>query len=287
MVILEKVVDKMVEKDMEIIEAIAKENLQILTDGYYFTKSGKKVVIEKKGDSEFWSEERLKTDLGKEKIKAKNDTKVYCTAESVVDFVFRMQKEGVDLNSVVVLHFASPINPCGCLEEGYCHGQGGEIVYCSNLYSTMEIAPFQEANRYGKDFYSHSMVVSRVTFFRDSAMELVEHPATVTVVSCAAVCLSMYLGLDYGYAKGIEVMRERMFYILCLFEKLRSKVISLGAFGCGYVDKHSPHTIALYWDCLLSFIGGAFDEVVMPVPKCDKEENQQAFMYMFGKRGKH
>ena len=263
---------------------MAQKTLQFVEQGWYISKSGKRVELPPTKPSVFWSEEDLRQ-LGKEPYQRMQNTKIYCSDEGVVDFVFRMQKEGVDLSTVGVLNFASALHAGG----GFLNGAMAQeecIAYCSNLYDQIKGSPYYELNHQNKSpLYLHNMIESTVTFFRNSSWELVDDPATVKVITSPAVNMGRFLpaietGKEFDYAR--EVMKDRMFLILCLFTEMRCKVIGLGAFGCGVFGNH-PTQVAHDWEALLCFMGSAFDEVVMPVPSTNTG-NYEVFSRVFGEK---
>lgn len=155
-------------------------------------------------------------------------------------------------SGVGVLNFASAKWPCG----GFLGGSMAQeecLAYCSDLY----IQQWPQAEEYYKlhrensnPFYTHTMFVNNVTFFRNEDFDLIKDYTECKVLTSAAVNLGVAKSHGKSIKEANNIMKARMRKILKVFIDCNCKNIILGAFGCG-VFGNSAEDVAKFWKELL------------------------------------
>lgn len=166
--------------------------------------------------------------------------------ESTIEAIHRMG------DGVGVLNFASAKWPCG----GFLGGSMAQeecLAYCSDLY----IQQWPQAEEYyvlhrdnPNPFYTHTMFVNNVTFFRNVDFNLTENYTECKVLTSAAVNLGVAKSHGKSVKEANAIMKARMRKILKVFIDCECKDIILGAFGCG-VFGNSAESVATFWKELL------------------------------------
>lgn len=258
---------------------IAEETVSISRAGRYTSAAGNEVCFDSAVDTRFWKASDLKA-LSLDGAVVSDSTRIQCLDEGVVDTIFRLRDEGVDMERTGVLNFASAYHPGG----GFLNGsmaQEEALAYCSNLYVNQIDTPFYEENRLLRSkMYSDNMLESRVTFFRDSAYRLVERPVKTMVITSPAVNMGQVKLKGEDERLACQVMRGRMGLVLDLMICRGCTTAVLGAFGCG-VFKNDPDLVAKNWLELLEEKGQYFERVIMAVLDKPGYSNYKVFRKYF------
>ena len=139
-------------------------------------------------------------------------------------------------NEVLVLNFANPVNPGGGVRRGAL-AQEEDLCRKSSLLLSLES---QEAKRYydyNKSLYTHlgsdAIIISpKVAIVKDENGKLLDHSATVAVMTCAAPYIRN--GLEGLSQEEYEtLLYNRIVCMLKVAAYLKYKVLVLGAWGCG------------------------------------------------------
>lgn len=135
-------------------------------------------------------------------------------------------------------------------EEALCH--------VTTLYPVLK--HFQE-RFYNQNVEPAPFYGNRAIFSKDIIYEnQFGFPFKINVLTCVAPNLSRYHTILNGYE---EVIRNRIKFILDIFENNDCRNIVLGAFGCG-VFRNPPEVVARIFKEEL--IGRDFDYVYFPIP---------------------
>ena len=181
------------------------------------------------------------------------NTQIEIKNEGTVDAVFRLSKDSDKNMSLGILNFASAYNPGGGFESG-AMAQEECLAYCSDLYLKQVNGKgyeYYEKNRANRNpLYSDNMLMSNVTFFRNSRFSLVGNHIMCNVLTSPAVNMGIVRDRGGDVDKARNIMKNRMRKILYLFAYYNCTNIVLGAFGCG-VFGNSPDDVAKYWYELL------------------------------------
>lgn len=262
---------------------IAEETVAISKRGEYTSESGTKVTFDPKPATQFFSAAQLEALAESAPVTQGSQgpaVQVECVDEGVVDTVFRLRAEGVDMSRVGVLNFASAYHPGG----GFLNGsmaQEEAIAYCSNLYLNQVDTPFYEENRKIRSkMYGDHMLFSRTFFFRTSDYRLTDQPVSAGVITSPAVNMGQVITKREDVEKAKQVMKRRMDLVLELMLSQGCTTAVLGAFGCG-VFQNDPELIARYWKELLSEKGARFARVIMVVLDKPGKSNYKVFCRYF------
>lgn len=217
-------------------------------------------------------------DLDKSK-KQQNPAKIYVKNESTVDAIHRIQD-----SSLGVLNFASAKHPGG----GFIVGSMAQeecLAYCSDLYIQQWPAGkayYEKHTSQNNPFYTHTMFINNVTFFRDANFNLITNPKMCKVLTSAAVNMGVAIKQGKSKKEGNVIMKSRMRKILNIFVENNCKSIVLGAFGCG-VFGNSAQDVARMWKELLidEEYGYFFNEVCFSVLDTPRSDNYRVFETQF------
>lgn len=190
----------------------------------------------------------------KEKQIGIEDTNIVVKNEGTVDTIFRLSKnKGFKNLSLGVLNFASAYNPGGGFESG-AMAQEECLAYCSDLYlkqTTGKGPEYYQINRSNRQpIYTDTMLMSNVTFFRNSNFMLVAYPVMCSVLTSPAVNMGTVINFKQDEEKAQQIMKTRMRKILYIFALNNCTDLVLGAFGCG-VFGNKPEDVACFWKELL------------------------------------
>lgn len=182
-----------------------------------------------------------------EKEKSSDKAKIEIYNESTIKAIHRMAN-----GNLGVLNFASAKNPCG----GFLGGSMAQeecLAYCSDLFLKQWPIASDYYYRHRENpnpFYTHTMFIDNVTFFRDENFVLVKNPTECKVLTSAAVNLGVAKKQGKSEKEANNIMKSRMRKILNCFIVSDCTDIILGAFGCG-VFGNSAEKIATFWKELL------------------------------------
>lgn len=194
--------------------------------------------------------------------------KIEVRNESTITAIHRLCKS-IDGTKVGVLNFASAHNPGGGFLTG-AMAQEEALAYCSDLYTKQINGQGAEYYKINKDansaFYTDTMIMSNVTFFRDANYNFVYPYSSCWVLTAPAVNQRLVTMRGVSEEEGYSVMLERMRKLLYLFVYCGCENIVLGAYGCG-VFGNDPEVIAKYWKKLLveEGLGGYFKSVTFSI----------------------
>ena len=266
----------------------AQETLKIQRQGFYTAPSGLRVDIsELQKNSEKLS--RLITPHeGAEMVKNLTPPEnASCTSYKVANAstVKAVIENSERDPSLAVLNFASAKNPGG----GFLNGsmaQEEALAASGGLYGTQLLhSTYYDANRDCKTmmYTDHAIYSPDVVFFRDDSFNLLEKPATVSVLTLPAVNMGQVRAKGEDVRRAKQAMKDRMRLALAIFAHERNGTVILGAYGCG-VFGNDPDDVARWWKELLfdEKYGMCFSNVLFSVLDKPNGENIRAFERMFG-----
>lgn len=174
--------------------------------------------------------------------------------EGTVNAIFRLANgKGKSYLPLGVLNFASAHSPGGGFLTGAL-AQEECLAFCSDLYMKQIGEVGEQYYKINEDrnsaFYTDTMFISNVTFFRDSSYNFVMNPVMCSVVTSPAVNMRLVAQRKASFDEAQEVMKDRMRKILQVFIDNSCTEIILGAFGCG-VFGNDAEDVARYWKELL------------------------------------
>ena len=266
---------------------IAEETLYISKEGYYATVEGDEVWFEPDYyfESELWGQEYLEELTKKWSLNPPIrpiQTEIVYMNENVVDTIFRLKADGIDLDKTCILNFASAKNPGGGFLKGSM-AQEEALAYCSTLYISQVDSQYYRENRLNPSkIYCDNMQYAQALFFRDSSFRLVKHPIRTNVLTAPAVNLKQIQLKGQNQLIAAQAMKRRMGYVIDLMLEHGCETAVLGAWGCG-VFGNNPYIIAENWKELLEQ-RPYFKLVVMPVEgnPHDPTSNAAIFEKFFG-----
>lgn len=228
---------------------VANETVKISKEKEYILNNKKIIIKTNTNHSIFQQYKRSSitlTDPGELKKIHLNtyDKKIEVTEQSTVDTIYNFSKLYQD-ETIGVLNFASAKHPGG----GFLNGAVAQeecLAYCSDLYLKQKDQEYYEINKKYNQFYTDTMIISQVNFFRDTKYNFVDTPVECCVITCPAVNRKIA-----GYTRQADnKMKNRMRKILIEFINHKQTNIILGAYGCG-VFGNKPEQIATFWKELL------------------------------------
>ncbi|MEZ4452203.1 MAG: TIGR02452 family protein [Nannocystaceae bacterium] len=186
---------------------------------------------------------------------------------------------------VAALNFASAKNPGGGFLGG-AKAQEEDLARCSGLYPCLSSQwGYYEANRAEPSmlYTDHAIYSPRVPFFRDEALDLLEVPFLLSVITAPAPNAGEHLRRDpRGAAAVRQVLRSRARQVLRIAASQGERALVLGAWGCG-VFRNDPDACAEAFALALDELVGAFDRVVFAVYERGGDgPNLRAFQARFG-----
>lgn len=236
--------------DREKLKELANETIEISKLGEY--KVGNKVVkFDTENDTILFKKEDMQKviDTVNERYPF-GTTNFEVIDEGTVDAVFKLSKGYEDKMDLGVLNFASAYHPGGGFVNGAI-AQEECIAQCSDLYIkqiTGEGLEYYDINKNDcSSYYSDTMFMSNVVFFKDANFNKVENPVMCRVLTVPAVNMNKVVG---SLSEAKVVMKNRMRNILYLFAYFGCRDIVLGAFGCG-VFGNNPVDVSNAWYDLL------------------------------------
>lgn len=275
---------------------IAKDTLEILSDGFYLNSDNEKINFKNELDYAVSNSvlykpempESIRNEVGELlNLHRNRECKIEVTSETTIQASMRLiNQEGI--KETVCLNFASAKNPGGGFLTG-SQAQEESLARSSGLYPCIsQMSEMYEYNRNRKTcLYSDYMVYSpKVPFIRFDSGKLVNKPVLVSVITSPAVNAGVVMQRDVDDRNKIgEVMIARIKKILAVAAVNKNTAIVLGAFGCG-VFKNSPEDVAGYFKKVLIEEGykSLFDRIVFAVyEKSEDKGNFNAFNNVFGK----
>lgn len=212
---------------------VAQETLKIIDSGYY-TLADQEIVIR----------DEVRRSIESTKLYAPDDfdqsemtipnhsTVIEVYNETTLDGAVNLLSKG----KVGALNFASAKNPGGGFMGG-AQAQEESIARSSSLYPSIvqmdEMYAFNKSHR--TYLYSDYMIYSPgVVVFRDDALNLLQSPYQIDVVTSPAVNVGAIRQNKPQEMKGVEeTTLRRMDKMLSLFVLNQVEHVVLGAWGCG------------------------------------------------------
>ena len=228
---------------------LAKQTINISENKFYYYNTQKKNLKTNINHPIYIKHNKDSTTLITPGIKNNTNNKtmncnIEVVEESSIDAIIRFSKLYSE-DTIGVLNFASAKHPGG----GFLNGAVAQeecLSYCSNLYLKQKNLEYYAINKKYNKFYTDTMIVSQVNFFRDTKYNFLEEPIECFVLTCPAVNRKIA-----GYGKDADLMmKNRMRKILIEFINYNQTNIILGAYGCG-VFGNKPEQIATFWKELL------------------------------------
>ena len=150
---------------------------------------------------------------------------------------------------VLVLNFASSVNPGGCVRRG-SRAQEEDLCRTSTLLLSLESDAAKSYYLYNRAL--QTVLASNAVIFTPSVEviksrkgELLERPFTVSVMTCAAPMFTYGLeGLSFQEYEGVFYNRIVTMLKLAVCQGYKSLV--LGAFGCGAFDNDAAFVSDLF-----------------------------------------
>jgi uncharacterized protein (TIGR02452 family) len=274
---------------------IAKETLEILSNGFYLNNNGEKIIF--KDDLDYAISysvlykpempENIGSTISELLDSHRNrECKIEVTAETTIQASMRLiNQEGI--GETACLNFASAKNPGGGFMTG-SQAQEESLARSSGLYPCIsQMSQMYDYNRNRRTcLYSDYMIYSpKVPFIRLDSGKLVNKPVLISVITAPAVNSGVVMQREEEDKHRIgEVMIERIRKILAVAAVNKNSAIVLGAFGCG-VFKNRPEDAAEYFKKVLIEDGykSLFDRIVFAVyEKSEDKKNFNAFNRAFG-----
>ena len=188
---------------------------------------------------------------------------------------------------ILVLNFASPINPGGGVKRGLS-AQEEDLCRKSTLYcslSSEKAGEYYSYNRQlGDPIYSDYMMISPfVEIFRDSKGDFLDKTVIVSVITAAApICdESIY---DEGCRSAEEisaVFGSRIRKLLKVSAISGYRYLILGAWGCGAFGNDAKDVAKLFYEALLEYATLFYDIEFAVYCKDKRDYNYRAFSEFF------
>lgn len=230
---------------------IAAETVEIANKGQY--QIGNRIYSFNNNDEAKVYKPLFKFEDIKNKLKKFEHTDIEIKRESTVDAIHRLGKKEKRKMNLGILNFASAHSPGGGFLNG-AMAQEEALAYCSDLYKKQTEGAGAELyliNKLTKSiYYTDTMTIAPVTFFRDSRYNLITDNLKCMVLSCPAVNMKKVKQNKGSFTIAQKEMKNRMRKVLYLFAYSGCSEIVLGAFGCG-VFENKAEDIARYWYELL------------------------------------
>lgn len=228
----------------EKLVSIANDTLKIVKDGGY-EYNRKLIKLDEPKNGLLYPENYFEKKRFSPSMSSKHTTVFVVENKPVVDRILEEQKY-----DLCVLNFASAKHPGGGFLRGTM-AQEESMAYCSDLYYTLYQTRLYDLNVESKSkYYTDNMVLSDVTFFKNSKYQLINQPKTVKVISSPAVNMNLIPNDTNNIEKAKQIMKSRMRKIIQLAIDANCKNLVLGAFGCG-VFKNNHEDISKAWYELL------------------------------------
>lgn len=240
--------------------ALGRSAVEAGENGYYLTKSGKKVD---------WSPHVEAARLAKQSIAPGAplpaqkripfaETRVQVSNDTTLAASLRLVESGL---RPLALNFANGIHPGGGFLEG---ARAQEEVLCrsSALYQTLVDDPMYEEHRKRPrpDSTDWAIYSPHVPVFRtDDGTEL-ERPWLLSFITCAAPYAP-----KIGQPEAGDLLQHRILRVLDIARAFGHSAIVLGAWGCG-AFANDPHRTASDFQHALKYdFTGAFSDVVFAI----------------------
>jgi uncharacterized protein (TIGR02452 family) len=260
---------------------IAKETIGITETGTYEV-SGKKIAFKKEEHTgvAVYSPDDGEALLNKDFSNIKQDK--ICTIKVINADSYEAAR---DMDNPYVMNFANAHNPGGGFKIG-ANAQEEALCRCSTLYASISSEKASEMYHYNNTHFSkvesdYMLLSENVLVFRNAALELLEEPFTVSVITVPAP--NRRGAALFASSKLIEETMIRRIKILLLIAADNGyKNLVLGAWGCGAFG-NKPHDVAGYFKQVLieEGYGYFFDEVRFAIYGSENGKNISEFRRIF------
>ena len=237
---------------------IAKDTLEILKTGFFFSPQGKMIEIEELQEK---AEKHTKVYTPRdsnellENINFENleeKTEITVTEETSLDAVRRLVREGH--NDVICLNFASAKYPGGGFLGG-SEAQEESIARSTGLYNCLlKAKEYYFVNRESKScIYTDYMIYSpSVPIIREENGTNVEAQMSCSIITAPVVNFGVVKRREPDQIEEVEeIMKRRIKKVMAIALSNNHKTVVLGAWGCG-VFQNNPNDIARYFREILS-----------------------------------
>lgn len=238
----------------------AKETLEILENGFYINKKGKKIAIKdfvkySISNSVLYYPEQFQSleNLRKEVIKQSQYKTTFeilnCTTLNAASRLIAEKK----YKNVCGLNFASAKNPGGGFLKG-SNAQEESLARASGLYPCLiKQKEYYEINKqYRSALYTDNIIYApEVIVFRDDQDDLLDTPFFLSIITAPAVNAGAVINKEKQNISKIKpTMINRLEKVLMIAAVQGVDALILGAWGCG-VFKNDPKDVAGYFYKLL------------------------------------
>lgn len=235
-------------------KAILNDTLQAFERRMYLkngVRKGIKLSYQEMMDCQVYLPEQVKEICTTLKEKEMNDQpEMSCT--NIDSFSMARTYE----DSVLVLNLANSVHPGGGVRYG-ARAQEEDLCRKSSLLISLEsdnAYPYYKYNRQLEtNMGSHGIIITpKVEIIKDENNEYLEDSQIVSVMTCAAPCLSH--GLEgLSFEQYLTMMEERIEGMLKVAEYLGYEHLVLGAFGCGAFDNDARLVSDIFYKALQTF----------------------------------
>jgi uncharacterized protein (TIGR02452 family) len=273
------------------LTGIAKETLQILEKGEFFSKHGNVInfAVEQKlaeKNTKLYRPENVENLLQNMPCDKKQSLLIEVTDETTQVAAHRLVKsEGC--HDLVLLNYASARNPSGGFING-AKAQEEDLARCSGLYPCQLTQPdYYEANRSQESllYTDHIIYSPKVPWFRTHSRELLDDYFLASVITAPAPNAGQVLSRDSNALPDIEkALRQRAGYVLAVAQDNGHRSLLLGAWGCGVFRNDASIVADAFGQWLESpRFYGCFDRVVFGIYDSSKtKDTLRAFNHRFG-----
>jgi uncharacterized protein (TIGR02452 family) len=273
------------------LTGIAKETLQILEKGEFFSKHGNVInfAVEQKlaeKNTKLYRPENVENLLQNIPCDKKQSLLIEVTDETTQVAAHRLVKsEGC--HDLVLLNYASARNPSGGFING-AKAQEEDLARCSGLYPCQLTQPdYYEANRSQESllYTDHIIYSPKVPWFRIRSRELLDDYFLASVITAPAPNAGQVLRRNPNALPDIEkALRQRAGYVLAVAQDNGHRSLLLGAWGCGVFANDAGMVADAFGQWLESpRFQGCFDRVVFGIYDSSKtKDTLRAFKNRFG-----
>jgi uncharacterized protein (TIGR02452 family) len=273
------------------LTGIAKETLQILEKGEFFSKHGNVInfAVEQKlaeKNTKLYRPENVENLLQNMSCDKKQSFLIEVTDETTQVAAHRLVKnEGC--HDLVLLNYASARNPSGGFING-AKAQEEDLARCSGLYPCQLTQPeYYEANRSQESllYTDHIIYSPKVPWFRIRSRELLDDYFLASVITAPAPNAGQVLRRNSNALPDIEkALRQRAGYVLAVAQDNGHRSLLLGAWGCGVFANDAGMVADAFGQWLESpRFQGCFDRVVFGIYDSSKtKDTLNAFKNRFG-----
>lgn len=185
-------------------------------------------------------------------------TRVQVTNETTFAAARRLRVDG---HTPLSLNFADGYTPGGGFLRG-ATAQEESLCRSSALYWTLVGDPMylHHSYREAADSTDWAILSPGVPFFRDDALQPLDSPLRLDILSCAAPVAS-----SIGWTAASELLRARIHRVLTIAWAHRYTTLVLGAWGCGAFGNDPRQIASDFREALEGGFAGAFCTIVFAI----------------------